>query len=379
MRPTYFTLAWILTNLVASAQGPISSSRKTAYPNLQRILELSDTQWTRLSENLTTYQNYIAEKYQRLGQVNQELLFEKTRPEPDPSALGVRLYEIAAICQQSTARLDNYKQDLRKLLTPLQSARLLQLEENLNLLPPIAEAQDLYLLGGESKYALPSGFQIPGQPLSWRVTRVYGVPPQPGCPASGFLGTVVRFGGGFFNIAALYPNLLRHLELTSDQLQQILTVNGRLDQDLSEARVAAEVLRLELQVESALPAPNPSLLGEKAVRLEQICRLSIALVSGVEQALPKLLTESQQSKWAELERALQLLPALTESQNLRLNSRVPTDAPSPFFFNNSTTRRLEWSGSTSNGPNLPGCEPNSSGFRWFDTAGFLAPGTANPN
>ena len=378
MRPVFAPLVCIFMSLIASAQGPIGISRKTAYPNLQRILELSDTQWTRLSENLTTYHNYIAEKYQRLSQVNEELLFEKTRPEPDPSALGIRLYEIAAICQQSTARLDNYKQDLRKLLTPSQSARLLQLEENLNLLPPIAEAQDLDLLGGESKNALPSGFQIPGQPLSWRVTRVYGVPPQPGCPASGFLGTVGRFGG-VFNIAALYPNLLRHLELTSDQLQQILTVNGRLDQDLSEARVAAEVLRRELQVESALPAPNPSLLGEKAVRLEQICRLSIALVSGVEQTLPKLLTESQQSKWAELERALQLLPALIESQNLRLNSRVPTDALPPFFFNNSTTRRLEWSGSTSNGPNLPGCEPNSSGFRWFDTATFFAPGTANPN
>ena len=378
MRPVFAPLVCIFISLIASAQGPIGISQKTAYPNLQRILELSDTQWTRLSENLTTHHNYIAEKYQRLSQVNEELLFEKTRPEPDPSALGIRLYEIAAICQQSTARLDNYKQDLRKLLTPAQSARLLQLEENLNLLPPIAEAQDLYLLGGESKNALPSGFQIPGQPLSWRVTQVYGVPPQPGCSASAFPGTVGTFIG-VFNIAALYPNLLRHLELTSDQLKQILTVNGRLDQDLSEARVAAEVLRLELQVESALPAPNPSLLGVKAVRLEQICRVSIALVSGVEQTLPKLLTESQQSKWAELERALQLLPALTESQNLRLNSRVPTDALPTFFFNNSTTRRLEWSGSTSNGPNLPGCEQNSSGFRWFDTAGFLAPGTANPN
>lgn len=74
----------------ASAQGPIGSSRKAAYPNLQRILELSDTQWTRLSENLTTYRNYLAEKYQPHRRVNQELLFEKTRPEPDPSALGFR-------------------------------------------------------------------------------------------------------------------------------------------------------------------------------------------------------------------------------------------------------------------------------------------------
>ncbi len=379
MRPVFAPLICIFISLIASAQGPIGISRKTAYPNLQRILELSDTQWTRLSENLTTYQNYIAEKYQRLSQVNQELLFEKTRPEPDPSALGVRLYEIAAICQQSTARLDNYKQDLRKLLTPSQSARLLQLEENLNLLPPIAEAQDLYLLGGESKNALPSGFQIPGQLLSWRVWQVYGVAPQPGCPAFGFPGNVGTFIGGGFNIAARYPNLLRHLEITGDQLQQILTVNGRLDQDLSEARVAAQVLRLELQVESALPAPNPSLLGEKAVRLEQICRVSIALVSGVEQTLPKLLTESQQSKWAELERALQLLPALTESQNLRLNSRVPTDALPPFFFNNSIARRLEWSGSTSTGPNLPGCEQNSSASPWFDTGSFLSTSTAKQN
>ena len=379
MRPVIAALVCIFISLIASAQGLIVISPKPDYPNLQRILELSDTQWTRLSENRTAYQNYLAEKYQRLSQVNQELLFEKTRPEPDPSALGVRLYEIAAICQQSTARLDNYKQDLRKLLTPSQSARLLQLEENLNLLPPIAEAQDLYLLGGESKNAIPSRFQIPGQSLSWRVTQVYGVPPQPGCPAFGFPGNIGTFIGGGFNISAFYPNLLRHLELTSDQLQQILTVNGRLDQDLSEASLAAVFLRAELQVEAALPAPNPSLLGLKAVRLEQICRLSIALVSGVEQTLPKLLTESQQSKWAELERALQLLPALTESQNLRLNSRVPTDAPSPYFFNNSTSRRVEWSGSTFNGPNLPGCEQNSSGSRWFDTAGFLAPGTANPN
>lgn len=354
---------------VSTSQAQIGlAPLQSIYPNLQRHLELTNDQLTGISQQRFEYQNYISEKYQRLNQVNQELIFEKTRPAPDPAALGIRYYEIAAICQQSTARQATYKQDLRKLLTPAQSTRLAQLEQQLEFLPSIAEGQELNFVGTEVKTGILQGLPLRNQIRNWQVSPLYGLPSLPGCPARG--SSIAAFISGPFEPSALYPNLTRYLILTPEQIGQMQAMTSRLDEDLIEGRLSAGTLQSELEKESALPNPNPSLLGEKAFRLEQICRQSIALESAVEQAMPKILTESQQAKWAEIERALQLLPVLAESQNLRLNSRIPANSLPPLYLSSAPVRRIEWVPLASPNTSLPGCQESIASAGWFDRIGL---------
>jgi hypothetical protein len=325
------------------AQGP------SFYSNFQNSLQLTTTQWTNIIQLRDNHQAYLSSKQQRLSQVNQEINLEKLRPEPDPNQLGLRFYEIAAICQESTNQTNAHKQSLRNLLTPQQAATLQQLETSLKLLPTLGEAQDLQFL----------------TPTSSSINRFSSTPPLPGCPGnnSAVFAIISR-------PADSYPNLIRHLQLSEDQFEQMLTANSRWQQEISESYAAAQQLHLEMEAESALPTPRPSFLGDKALRLEQICRTAIALEAGLQQSLPLILNPAQRTRLAELDQALRLLPVLAESQNINLSPRQVEGATPPFPLSLSTPRRTEWQSFASSGPNLPGCQIQPSSIRWFDSPRF---------
>jgi hypothetical protein len=329
------------------AQGP------SFYPNFQTTLQLTTTQWSNILQLRDDHQAYLSSKYERLSQVNQEINLEKLRPEPDPNQLGLRFYEIAAICQESTNRSSAHKLNLRNLLTPQQAATLQQLETSLKLLPTLGEAQELQFLSPEST------------PFSWGISRFSATASLPGCPGnnSGVFAIISR-------PADSYPNLIRHLQLSEAQLEQILAANNRLQQELAESYIAAQQLQLEMEAESALPRPRPSFLGDKALGLEQICRTSIALEAGLQQSLPQILNPAQRARLAEIEQALRLLPALAESQNINLSPRLVEGAAPPFPLSLSPARRIEWQSFASAGPNLPGCQNQSNSSRWFDSPRF---------
>lgn len=93
-----------------------------------------------------------------------------------------------------------------------------------------------------------------------------------------------------------------------------------------------------LTAESKKAVPDAALLGAKAARIETICRESIALRAGLQDALPKLLTGLQLTRWQELPKAVQLLPVLSEAQSLNLGGPPASKALMPFFIRLAAAR-----------------------------------------
>ncbi|MFN7924897.1 MAG: hypothetical protein U0Q16_32670 [Bryobacteraceae bacterium] len=362
---TPLALLWFLASAAtASAQG------LEFYPNLRQRLALSDAQWERITESRRAYQTRQGQAYDRLGQVNRELLAESLRDQPDPAALGVRHLEIAGICKEATGWFASYREELRRVLDETQRARLAEMEVAMGLLPAMSEGQSLGLLGQEVKSALPPGLQAADLPIGWLVSQTYGISLLAGCPWDGRFAITGAFA--YPVSQALYPNLARHLDLTEDQFTRIVNLEYGTRSDLSQRREEAASLRREIQAESAQPMPDVSVLGAKAARLEQVCRESIGLEKDLQKALPAILNDQQRAKWQELERALQLLPALSESQQLSLTARVPDNARPPFLLADRPLRRVEWNVSYTAGSSLPGCEADTTGLaRWFNTTAFV--------
>ena len=332
-----------------------TTSFGTFFPNLQRTLDLTDAQWGELAVDRAAYDTFAQEKWSRLAQVNRELMEEKLRPEPSAAALGVRQLEIVSICRESTDRYTRYREALRRKLNPAQQMRLREMETAMGFLPSITEGQDLGILEWEVRGSLPPALRISDQPVGWRATQVYGAAPVPGCPSSfSFPSATLR--GGNFSASQLYPNLIRLLDLTGGQFEEIWRRSGAFNLALAERSQEADQLRNEIEAESARPSPDASVLGAKAARQEQLCREAIELEGEHRRAIPNLLTEAQRARLQELERALQLLPALAEALQLNVTSREPGNALPPFFLSRDPVRRLDFSVSVSAGPNYPGCQ-----------------------
>ena len=267
---------------------------KGNYPNLQRSLQLTDSQWVAMTSENEAYQRFLFEKSQRVTQANRELALEQLRPAPDPMALGVRYVEIGTICQESRSRFVVYREALRQVLTAEQQARLAQLEAGQLLLPAIAEAQDLTLVGTEVKEAAPPN---PDLPRDWRAIRSYASgSPLPGCPNSGYVGRSLVAAGRELRPTEYFPNLVRHLDLTDDQLIPMIDLGTRFERGRVERQYEVQAIRSEMSAESARPVPDSAALGAKAAHLEEICRELQAKESELQTALPAMLTEPQDRK-----------------------------------------------------------------------------------
>lgn len=362
-------IVFLFGSSCVSAQ--VFKNQQDFFPNLQRVLKLTDSQWGDVSRLQAVHQQFLSEKSLRLGQVNRELDQERLLFQPDPMALGVRYFEIAAICQASTNSFNTYKVGLRNLLNPQQQSQLTQLETYKNQLPAIGEAQSLSLLGYEVKDALPPPFAPDQRSLDWRVAQGTFTA-LPGCPSNGNSFVIGGILSGDFP-PVRYPNLSRYLDLSRSQLEQIESINNQFQQSLSGYSSEAEEARQVLLAEQSRPTPDARLLGEKAALIEEICRKSITLEAEVQSSIPSVLNSSQRVLWLDLNRALELLPALSEAQQVNLSTRSAANSAPPFFLSNSIIRRLEWTASGSAQTSLPGCQQSPSGFsRWFDTFNFLA-------
>jgi hypothetical protein len=364
--------------LVASlcAQVPVTSNGVgDFFPNLQRAIQLTAAQWERVADEGNTYQRFLAEKFQRLSAIDRELRIEQLRPTPDPMALGVRHVEIASICRESTDRQILLRQNLRKVLNAEQLVRLAQLEAGKAMLPAINEGQQILFLDTEVKEAAnPFGDLQPG----WRASRGFGEL-LPGCPQSGFGFVLGGLIAGDFSLSNRYPNLVRYLELTTDQVERIVEVNNRFGAAMGERQSEVVQIRIEMAAESQRAVPDPVVLGTKAARLEQICRESLAERAELRDMVPKLLTEAQRPRWQEMNRAQQLLPALSEAQEVNLGGPPASDAlPPPYASDTPQRGPLEWNIVYSGiSVALPGCEPGFASGRWFST-GSSRDGAAVP-
>lgn len=345
-----------------AAQASLSDS----YPNLQRTLQLTPDQWGRIANEARTFQSFLNDKADRLTQIDQELRLEQLRPAPDPMALGVRHVEAASICRESSDRLTVLRDNVRQFMNAEQQARFDRLESGKTMLPALNEGQNLLLLDTKLKDVLPAPGETAAPSAGWRASRG-SAELLPGCPTPAgvsFIGAVINSGS--FTQSDRYPNLVRHLELTEAQVSRMVEINHRLAASMGERQLEVSRLRQEMAAEAARDTPSAAALGTRAARLEQICRDGQAAGATARAEMPAVLTESQRARWQELDRALQLLPALGEAQDVNLAGRSPAQALPPNFGLSTQTRSLAWNVFVSPGQTFPGCETGVASARWFD-------------
>ncbi len=365
MRSSGILVAVCAYALALSAQPSLADR----YPNLQRALQLTPEQWNRVGDEARAYQEYTNEKARRLAQLDAELRSEQLREVLDPLALGLRHVEAASICRESSDRLAALRDSMRRVMNADQRTRFDRLEAGKTTLPALSEGQNLLLIDTKVKDVV----LAPGEPAAvsegWRAGRSFGEF-LPGCAVPGglgfFFGAIIA-GGGSFTQTDRYPNLARHLELTESQVVRIVEINQRHAASMGERQLEVNRLREDMAAEAAREIPDAAILGARAARLAQLCREGQAAQTAVRAEMPGVLSETQRARWQELERAVQLLPALGEAQEVNLSGRTPLQALPPLGLPTSG-RALAWNIYTSPGQTFPGCETGAAAGRWFNTA-----------
>lgn len=110
---------------------------------LREYLSLSEAQLNAMLAINREFNLLLAQREQRLRQVDQEIAEETRKESLDPQALGIRYAESEAICRELRAQYADVHRRHRASLTPGQSARLRTLEEAQRLMPAISQAQQL--------------------------------------------------------------------------------------------------------------------------------------------------------------------------------------------------------------------------------------------
>jgi hypothetical protein len=144
-------------------QGP---GHRPPVPQLTRYLELSPEQQAGLLRIQAEWQRFLAQKQQRVTQVERELSQETNANVPDPLSLGLRYAELEAICRESRDKDRENLASARKLLTAAQTTKLQTLEAAYLLLPIVAEADQAGLMQAPLLNPLPQNAPLGGIPAA---------------------------------------------------------------------------------------------------------------------------------------------------------------------------------------------------------------------
>lgn len=109
-------------------------------PQLKQYLELTDAQVNRINELNTAFSQFSAEKWRRSAQVQIEIAQETAKPELDAMALGLRHLELEGIRRQIAAEQRKTVEEVQKLLTAPQRAKLSTLQQALMLYSTACDA-----------------------------------------------------------------------------------------------------------------------------------------------------------------------------------------------------------------------------------------------
>ena len=175
MRSVCFSAILLLSLVCFSGDAQIIIPGPVPLPPFQQVkvyLGLTDTQLTQIVINLNDYGRLVAQRQQRVFQVQSEIQVETAKSPLDPAALGIRYAEIEAICRNVRDEANAAQSRNLAVLTDAQKAKLKALDDAYKLFPIISEAQNAGLLtppGPYSPYLAPwfgtAGFITP-VPLS---------------------------------------------------------------------------------------------------------------------------------------------------------------------------------------------------------------------
>jgi hypothetical protein len=132
------------------------------FPLLKTYLGLTEAQIMQIVTNLDEYGRLVAQRQQRINQVQSEVQQETEKSPLDPAALGIRYAEIETICRNVREEAAAAQNRNLTLLTDVQKAKLKVLEDAYKLLPVITEAQSAGVLAPPGPYAPFSGLIFSG-------------------------------------------------------------------------------------------------------------------------------------------------------------------------------------------------------------------------
>lgn len=191
MRKLHLSVAFLLSLGCISSQAQIII--RDPYPQLpfQQVkdyLGLTDAQVSQIVLNLNDYGRLVAQRQQRMFQVQSEIQVETARSPLDPAALGIRYAEIESICRNVRDESIAARDRNLGVLTDAQKAKLKALDDAYKLFPIINEAQNAGLLAPPGPYA---GF---GQ-QTWFNPSAFSSPVSlSGCQQPTITGSVIRNG-----------------------------------------------------------------------------------------------------------------------------------------------------------------------------------------
>jgi len=128
------------------------------FPQIKSYLGLTDAQIAQIVLNVSAYSRLIAQRQQRIYQVQSEIQQETARSPLEPAALGVRYAEIEAICRNVNDEAAAAQNRNLALLTDTQKAKLKVLDDASKLLPIITETQSAGVLAPPGPDSPFSGF-----------------------------------------------------------------------------------------------------------------------------------------------------------------------------------------------------------------------------
>jgi hypothetical protein len=152
----YMLLALLALPLCGQNEVP-----RPLFPRMTEFLNLTHPQAMAMSLNNDAYNGFLMEKTQRIWQVQSEIAVETDSEPLDASALGIRYAEIEAICRQLRDSANDLQKQNLALLTDAQKTKMKALEEALQLIPVLEEAQMTNLLAPWT--TAPSGLSVTGK------------------------------------------------------------------------------------------------------------------------------------------------------------------------------------------------------------------------
>ncbi len=113
---------------------------------VREYLGLSDGQVSAIFNASAAYSDYYARQQNAIADLQVQIRDETTKPSPDPSVLGMKYVQLAAIGQDLRDRDTQLRQSARATLTPAQMTQLSILQTAVTLAPLITAAESCNLL-----------------------------------------------------------------------------------------------------------------------------------------------------------------------------------------------------------------------------------------
>jgi hypothetical protein len=197
MRTAVFLI--ILSGLVPAVQGQQNPPVivRDPFPALTGYLGLNAQQVVNITRLNAEFAAYLVGKTRRATQVQLEIRQETQQESVNPTALGVRYYELEAICREAKGKKEDLTKNVQAVLTAEQKPKFQTLQGAFGLFPVIAEAQGVNLMGQQIPgLKPPMANRVPeGTTLYWTTNWSLAGAPLPGCQAAPAAITGVILGG----------------------------------------------------------------------------------------------------------------------------------------------------------------------------------------